>query len=77
MTITIYTAPNCQPCRLTKREFDRAGVSVNETPLADVPVEQINAWKAQGLTSAPIVIAGDLIWSGMRPDMIKRAIEGV
>ena len=27
--------------------------------------------------TAPIVIAGDLIWSGMRPDMIKRAIEEV
>lgn len=74
--ITIYTAVSCQPCRLTKREFDRAGVNYTETPLSEVPADQIDVWKARGLTTAPIVIAGALIWSGMRPDMIKRAIEG-
>ena len=35
-------------------------------------LEAAEALRAQGFRQLPVVIAGDLSWSGFRPDMINR-----
>ena len=69
--VTIYTKTNCQPCRATKRAFDRAGVVYDEQPAVD----HVAALKGLGYTGAPVVVVtdGDDVvdhWSGFRPERI-------
>ena len=69
----IYTKPDCQPCRMTKRKLDAAGiyytevdVTKDETALAYV--------KSLGYTGAPVVYVsateGDHHWYGLRKDLL-------
>jgi glutaredoxin-like protein NrdH len=73
----VYTKPDCQPCRMTKRKLDAAGiyytevdVTQDETALAFV--------KALGYTGAPVVyvstIEGDVHWYGLNVAMIEQHI---
>lgn len=70
MTIKIYTAKSCQPCRLTKMALDKAGLEYVEIDIAD----HVEALKARGHMQAPVVIAGSKEWSGFRPDMIRELV---
>lgn len=67
MTITVYTAPNCQACKLTKMHLDRRHLSYSEVPMNDeiraVAIEQ-------GQLGAPVVQADDQLWGSYRPDRI-------
>ena len=70
--VTIYTSATCGPCVATKRALERAGIAFREVPIESLCAEQIEAFKAEGLTQAPIVIAPDgQAWSAHRPDRIK------
>ena len=73
---TIYTKNSCQPCRLTKMAFDRAGIKYEETNLDDNP-EAIQTIKDLGYSSVPVVVdeKSGMYWSGLRPDMIQRMIK--
>lgn len=73
---TIYTKNSCQPCRLTKMAFDRAGIQYEEINLDDNP-EALQTIKELGYSSAPVVVDADsgMYWSGLRPDMIQKVIK--
>lgn len=67
--ITVYSLPACVQCVQTKKLLQREGyefkeVLLSENEEATMMVQQL------GYASAPVVIAGDLHWSGFRPDMI-------
>jgi glutaredoxin-like protein NrdH len=70
MTVTVWTTENCVQCMMTKKQFDKLGIDYEEKPLADNPT-QLELFKAQGLTSAPIVTTDIKTWSGFRLDKIK------
>ncbi|MDO4888555.1 MAG: glutaredoxin-like protein NrdH [Actinomycetaceae bacterium] len=70
MNITVYTKPSCVQCNATKRALDKAGLSYGEVDLTK-DAEALEAVKALGYQSAPIVFAGDEHWAGFRPDRIK------
>ena len=74
-TITVYTTPGCSGCTATKRILDRAGIDYATVDLSDNP-ELVEQFKEQGLVSAPIVSAGDEVWSGMRPDKLRTITAG-
>lgn len=68
VAVVVYSKPDCQPCRMTKRKLDAASiyytevdVTKDETALAFV--------KALGYTGAPVVyvsaIEGDVHWYGL------------
>lgn len=69
--LTIYTQPNCQQCRMTKRYADKMGVPYVERALADSPDILDKAVQA-GYTSAPVVVddKGN-IWGGYNPSKIR------
>ena len=70
--VTIYTSATCGPCIATKHALCKAGIAFQEVPIESLTHEQIEAFKAEGLTQAPIVIAPDgQAWSAHRPDRIK------
>lgn len=67
--ITVYTTPNCQPCRMTKRALDQRGIpymayDITENHDAFAAVESL------GYRELPVVVAGDDHWSGFRPDKL-------
>lgn len=69
--LTIYTQPNCQQCRATKRYADKMGVPYIERALADCQDILAKAVQA-GYTSAPVVVDdhGNL-WGGYNPSKIR------
>lgn len=76
MTVTVYTAPGCPGCNMTKRHLARlvergAPLVVEEKPMDDLDRE---AAIECGMTTAPVVCAstpsGEQMWDGYRPDRL-------
>ena len=70
MRVTVYTTPACVQCQQTKRMMDKLGISYDAIDLSQHP-DELEAFMQQGLTQAPIIVAGDTRWSGFRLDKIK------
>ena len=55
---------------------ERERIQVDEPYIQMINVDRVpeaaEALRAQGFRQLPVVIAGDLSWSGFRPDMINR-----
>lgn len=77
VAVVVYSKPDCQPCRMTKRKLDAAhiyytevDVTQDETALAFV--------KALGYTGAPVVYVStpeaDIHWYGLDVAMIEQNI---
>ncbi|MBT2519095.1 glutaredoxin family protein [Streptomyces sp. ISL-90] len=67
--VVLYTKPGCGPCMGMKAALERVGIafeivdlSTNEAALRRV--------RELGYQQAPVVDAGSLHWSGMRPDKV-------
>ncbi|MCE1263879.1 glutaredoxin-like protein NrdH [Enterobacter kobei] len=71
MSIIIYTRNNCVQCHATKRAMESRGM-VFEMVNIDQQPEAAETLRAQGFRQLPVVIAGEIRWSGFRPDMINR-----
>lgn len=69
MLVTVYTTPNCMACNSTKRQFQKLGVRYDEVALENHP-EILEEFKERGYSQAPIIVAGDKIWSGYRHEKI-------
>jgi glutaredoxin-like protein NrdH len=67
--ITVYTRPACGACIATKATLKSIGVEFTVADLADHP-EVLEAAKKRDLLSAPIVVAGDEMWSGFDRDKL-------
>lgn len=74
MTITVYSTPNCVQCMMTKKFLDRFRVEYSAVDLSEDPVAH-EMVKSLGYQAAPVVIAGDLHWSGFRPELLEMAIK--
>jgi glutaredoxin-like protein NrdH len=70
-TVVIYTTSSCGNCTRTKRFFDSRGIDYVEVDASEGTAAH-ERLKAMGAQQVPVVFAGDLQWSGMRPDMIVR-----
>lgn len=67
---TVYTLPDCQPCKATKRLFEKLGVPYIEVSLMDAPADAQRLRDA-GHATAPIVETPDRRWSGFRINEIR------
>ncbi|WP_017430569.1 glutaredoxin-like protein NrdH [Vreelandella jeotgali] len=70
MAITVYSAASCVQCKATYRELEKQGLSytvinLDETPEARDDLVQL------GHRQLPVVTAGEVHWSGFRPDRIR------
>jgi len=68
--VTVYTLPACVQCDSTKRVLKKNSVEFNEVDLSQ-DEDAYEMVKALGYQAAPVVIAGDVHWSGFRPDMLN------
>jgi glutaredoxin-like protein NrdH len=79
--ITIYSRPDCQPCKRIKAWWERNGVSFNEVNVEESPAD-LAAIKALGYERVPVTVVSngdpetDLHWGGLHLDnMIKYTLE--
>lgn len=68
--ITVYTKPDCQPCKATKRELDIAGLAYIDRDVSQDPTAAAEL-AARGLRAVPVVVTDTDMWSGHRPDRIR------
>lgn len=71
MNVTVHhIGPTCVQCNQTKKLFTKLGVRYDEIDLREHP-ELVEKFKQLGHLTAPIVTAGDIIWSGFRHSKIE------
>jgi glutaredoxin-like protein NrdH len=68
--VVVFTLPSCVQCVATKRHLTALGVEFESVDLTAEP-EILEALKARGYASAPIVVSPRGIWSGYSPDAVK------
>jgi glutaredoxin-like protein NrdH len=76
-TITLYSKPNCQPCKATKRWLDKRDIPYNEVDISNSPAD-LEAIQSLGFQEAPVVIVStgdpetDIMWSGLHVDNLNK-----
>ena len=69
--VTVYhIGPTCVQCNQTKRMMDNLGIEYVQVDLREHP-DILEGFKAEGLSSAPIVTTDTKRWSGFRYEKIK------
>lgn len=71
MRIIIYTRNDCVQCHATRRAMESRGLAFEMVNVDQQPDAAGHPARA-GIRQLPVVIAGELRWSGFRPDMINR-----
>lgn len=71
--ITVYTKNNCMPCRMTKKFLTENGADFEEINIEEQP-EKIDYIKGLGFSAAPVIEAGDVVFSGFQPGKLKEII---
>jgi len=70
MLIKVWTKSYCVQCDQTKKQLTKLGIVYEEHNLEE-NLEQLEAFKDQGLMSAPVVETAIGNWSGFRIDKIN------
>lgn len=71
MIVTVYhIGSGCVQCNQTKRVMHQLGIAFDEVDLRQHP-EIADEFKEKGHLSAPIVVAGNEVWSGFRLERIR------
>jgi len=72
--LTVYTLDHCPACQMTRRQFDKAGLTYMVVDLADAEPERAE-FVEQGIRQAPVVeVAGKEPYGGFNPGKIKDII---
>ena len=71
--ITIFSKNNCMQCKMTKKLLDKEGADYQEINIDESP-EMIDYVKDLGFSAAPVIKAGDIIFSGFQPAKLKEII---
>lgn len=71
--ITIFSKNNCMQCKMTKKLLDKEGADYQEINIDERP-DMIDYVKDLGFSAAPVVKAGDIIFSCFQPAKLKEII---
>ena len=69
--ITLFSKNNCMQCKMTKKFLEKEGADFEEINIDEQP-EKIDYVKSLGFTAAPVIEAGDIVFSGFQPAKLKR-----
>lgn len=76
--VVLYTKPNCQPCRMTKRKLDASGIDYGEVDVTEDASALAYVKDTLGYSGAPVVYVstpeGDIHWYGLNVAMIEAHI---
>lgn len=64
--VQLFTKPNCQPCKATKRVLNSKGVPYEEIDMS-TNEDAREMVKRMGFMQAPVIITDDDSWSGFNP----------
>ena len=71
--ITLFSKNNCMKCKMTKKLLDKEGADYQEINIDEQP-DMVDYVKSLGFTSAPVIKAGDISFSGFQPSKLKEII---
>jgi glutaredoxin-like protein NrdH len=74
--ITVYSQPNCMPCRATVRKLNALGAEYTKVDVSQDDTA-LNYILDLGYQQTPVVVAGDEHWSGYSPDRIEQAVRRI
>lgn len=74
--VTVLTQPGCQPCLATERRLKKIGIPFEMRDVSTDP-EAMALAIGTGEKITPIVIYGEEVWSGYRPDKIDGLMVSV
>lgn len=66
MQVTVYTTPSCPQCEMTKKTLTRENIRYEIVDLSQDEAAMDMVKNQLGYSAAPVVVAGDLHWSGFR-----------
>lgn len=73
-TITVYSRPDCQPCKATKRKLEQLGAKYTAIDVTEDP-DGLALIRDLGYLQAPVVVVRDggevIHWGGYAPDKIR------
>lgn len=79
MSVVVYTMPSCVQCDRTKKYMDEREIKYSVVDISKSK-EAYELVMSLGYKQAPVVTAGNMHWSGFRPDkidIIKPTREGI
>lgn len=71
--VTVYSKPGCVGCNATKSKLARLGKEYVEVDISSDP-EGLEIVRSLGYQQVPVVVAGDIHWSGYSPDKLAALI---
>ncbi|MFE2994100.1 glutaredoxin domain-containing protein [Nocardia sp. NPDC059246] len=71
--ITVYSRPNCQPCKATIRKLDALGADYRKVDVTEDD-DALDYIRSLGYSQAPVVVAGETHWTGYSPDKLTKAV---
>lgn len=75
--VTLYSKPNCQPCRATKRWLDKNDVLYTEKDVTQDPMDAA-AVRELGYVGVPVLLVStgdpetEIHWQGFHPDNLSK-----
>ncbi|HFU0923979.1 TPA: glutaredoxin-like protein NrdH [Streptococcus agalactiae] len=72
-TITVFSKNNCMQCKMTKKFLDQHGADFEEINIDEKP-EKIEYVKNLGFSTAPVIEAGNVVFSGFQPSKLKELV---
>ena len=71
--ITVFSKNNCMQCKMTKKFLDQHGADFEEINIDKKP-EKIEYVKNLGFSAAPVIEAGNVVFSGFQPSKLKELV---
>ncbi|HGC7164951.1 TPA: redoxin NrdH [Streptococcus agalactiae] len=71
--ITVFSKNNCMQCKMTKKFLDQHGADFEEINIDEKP-EKIEHVKNLGFSAAPVIEAGNVVFSGFQPSKLKELV---
>ena len=68
--ITLFSKNNCMQCKMTKKFLEKEGADFEEINIDEQP-EKIDYVKS---LAAPVIEAGDIVFSGFQPTKLKEIL---
>ena len=71
--ITVFFFFYCMQCKMTKKFLEQNGADFEEINIDEQP-DKIDYVKGLGFTAAPVIEAGETVFSGFQPNKLKAII---
>lgn len=70
MSVVVYSTPKCGQCSMTYKALERAKVEFEVVDLS-LDADMMEKLRGMGFKQVPVVMAGEEMWHGFRPDKIS------